>query len=430
MYNDFMKIFCSGIGGIGLSAYAGHMKLQGHVVFGSDRSGSPLIDDLISQGIVVSFHQDGSALPDNLDLLVYSEAIPEAAPERTIAASRGVRQISYFHALGEMTAGTQLICVSGTHGKSSTTGMAAKMLMDAGKDPSVVIGTKMRELDGRNWRAGKSNVWVVEACEYRRSFLFLQPKIILLTNADGDHFDAFKDLKDYESAFIDYLDLLPPDGVLITHGLDPQLVGIAKRAKRPFIDADKIPLPVIGVPGEHMRRNAQLVLALADVLNIDRAVAEKSLQGFKGTWRRMETRGLSKAGMTIIDDYAHHPKEIRATLQAIREAHPIKRIVCVFQPHTHDRTLKLWDDFTKAFSDADLVIITDVYDARPDREAAKADPKKFAIAIGEGSDIESLFGGSIKDAEQLLRSTILQPNDVVITMGAGTITNLATDLLI
>ncbi len=425
-----MRIFCSGIGGIGLSAYAGHMKSQGHEVFGSDRSGSPLIDDLASQGITVSLHQDGSALPENLDLLVYSEAIPETAPERSIAASRGVRQISYFHALGEMTAGTQLICVSGTHGKSSTTGMAAKMLMDAGMNPNVVIGTKMRELDGRNWRSGNGSLWIVEACEYRRSFLFLQPKIILLTNADGDHFDAFKDMADYESAFVDYLNLLPPNGILITHGLDSQLVDIAKRANRPFVDADKIPLPDIGVPGVHMRKNAQLVLALADLLNIDRKTAEKSLQGFQGTWRRMEKRGVASNGVIVIDDYAHHPKEIRATLQAMREANPQRRIVCVFQPHTHDRTLKLWDDFSKAFLDADLVIVTDIYDARPDREAAMADPRQLADAIGEGSGIKCLFGGSLNETEQLLRSSVLQPNDVVITMGAGTITNLATDLLV
>ncbi|MDD5055393.1 MAG: cyanophycin synthetase [Candidatus Peribacteraceae bacterium] len=424
-----MRIFCSGIGGIGLSAYAGHMQAQGHEVSGSDRSPSPLTDDLLSQGIVVSFRQDGSALPEGLDLLVYSEAIPESAPERSIAASRGIRQLSYFHALGEMTAGTRLICVSGTHGKSSTTAMAAKMLMDAGRDPNIVVGTKMRELNGRNWRSGANDLWIVEACEYRRSFLFLQPKIILLTNADGDHFDAYKDIKDYENAFVEYLSLLPADGILITHGSDKQLTEIAKRAGKSFIDADKIPLPHPGVPGEHMRKNAQLVLALADVLKIKRSVAEKSLSSFKGTWRRMEIKGVTADGVTVIDDYAHHPVEIKATLQAMREAYPSRRIIAVFQPHTHDRTLKLWDDFSTAFQDADLVVVTDVYDARPDRDSAKADPELFATAIGEGSGVKTLFSGSLEETNRLLRSSLLKADDVLILMGAGTVTNLAGKLL-
>jgi UDP-N-acetylmuramate--alanine ligase len=424
-----MRIFCSGIGGIGLSAYAGHMQAQGHEVSGSDRSPSPLTDDLMSQGIAVSFKQDGSALPGNSDLLVYSEAIPEDAPERMLATTRGIRQISYFHALGEMTAGTRLICISGTHGKSSTTAMAAKVLMDAGKDPNIVVGTKMSELNGRNWRSSANNLWVIEACEYRRSFLFLQPKIILLTNADGDHFDAYKNIEDYENAFVDYLSLLPADGILITHGSDKQLMGIAKRAGKSFIDADSIPLPEVGVPGEHMRKNAQLVLTLADVLKIKRSIAEKSLLAFKGTWRRMEIKGTTENGITIIDDYAHHPTEIRATLQAMREAYPTRRIVSVFQPHTHDRTLKLWDEFSKAFTDADLVVVTDVYDARPDRETAKADPQLFAKAIEKGSGVQSLFGASLAETEQQLQSSILKADDVLILMGAGTITSLASNIM-
>ena len=307
--------------------------------------------------------------------------------------------------------------------------MAAKVLMDAGKDPNIVVGTKMSELNGRNWRSSANNLWVIEACEYRRSFLFLQPKIILLTNADGDHFDAYKNIEDYENAFVEYLSLLPADGILITHGSDKQLTGIAKRAGKSFIDADSIPLPEVGVPGEHMRKNAQLVLALADVLKIKRTEALKSLLGFHGTWRRMEIKGTTANGITIIDDYAHHPAEIRATLQAMREAYPTRRIVSVFQPHTHDRTLKLWDDFSKTFTDADLVVVTDVYDARPDRETAKADPQLFTKAIEKGSGVQSLFGASLAETEQLLQSSILKANDVLITMGAGTITNLSDEIL-
>ena len=420
-----MIIHCSGIGGIGLSAYAAHMNAAGHTVSGSDKNDSVLLDDLRSQRIQVSLAQDGSAFPEKCDLLVYSEAIPASAPERTIATERGVRQISYFRALGDMTAGTDLICICGTHGKSSTTAMVAKMLMDAGKDPNVVVGTKMRELGGRNWRKGKGNLWVVESCEYRRSFHFLSPHIILLTNADGDHYDAYPTYEEYAQAFVEFVEKLPDSQPVIAHGNDAQSVAIIQQAKKKLMNADMQPLVPLGTPGLHMQQNAQLALALAEHLHLDAAAAKQSLAGYSGTWRRMEKRGKTTNGIEIIDDYAHHPTEIRATLAALRGAYPDHRLVTVFQPHTHDRTLRLWDEFTTAFNDTDVLLLAGIYDARPDTEKAQADPVTLGKEIHAKSNCQVINASALQEAKTLLRTSVLQPNDLLIVMGAGNISSLA-----
>ncbi len=423
-----MRIFCSGIGGIGLSAYASHMHAAGHDVSGSDKNDSALIADLRSQGISVTLKQDGSALPEHCDLLVYSEAIPPSAPERVLAKERGVRQISYFAGLGEMTEGKRLIAMCGTHGKSSTTAMTARLLMESGLDPNVVVGTKLRELDGRNWRKAKGDLWAVEACEYRKSFHYLSPKIVLLTNADGDHYDAFKDLPDYEQAFVDFLKRLPKDGIVIAHGNDAQVKHIVERAGKTMIDADAQPLLTLKTPGLHMRKNAQLVLALAEHLGLNAKKSQEIVSQYAGSWRRMEVKGNAACGALVIDDYGHHPVEIRATLQGAKEAYPDKRIVAVFQPHTNNRTLALWNEFTDSFHDADLVVVTPVYDARPDKDAELADVSKLAVAIAKKSMVECLHAPTLEHAEHLLNDTVLQRNDVIVVLGAGDSTKLAAAL--
>jgi len=424
-----MRIYCSGIGGIGLSAYASQMRVRGHEVYGSDKSDSATIHSLAGLGIQVTFNQDGTGIPPGTELFVFSEAIPPDAPERLKAIKLKIRSISYFQALGELTRNHWLIAVSGTHGKSSTTAMAARVLIDAGKDPNVVVGTKMQELDGRNWRKGDSDLWVVEACEYRRSFHFLSPKIILLTNADGDHFDVYRDQDDYERAFVEFIGRLPVDGAVITHGGDPRVVSIIKQSGKKLIDADLQPAIKLSIPGLHMRQNAQLVLSLGEILGLDRKTAESSLEQFKGTWRRMEVKGTRPPGITVIDDYAHHPVEIRATLSAMREAYPGRRIICVFQPHTHDRTLKLWADFVSAFHDASIVVIPNIYDARTEQDSGKVKVSSLVKAIAENSGISCIDGKSLAETEALLKRDFLKKDDVLVVMGAGNITELAANML-
>lgn len=424
-----MKIYCSGIGGIGLSAYAALRHAQGDDVSGSDRSGSALLDDLRSQGITIHLKQDGSALDDSFDLFVYSEALPVDHSERVKAKALGIRSVSYFQALGELSKDFFVIAVCGTHGKSSTTAMVARLLIEAGKDPTVVVGTKMKELNGRNWRKGASPIFVVEACEYRRSFHFISPKIAMLTTVDGDHFDAFSSLDEYRAAFTEFLKRLPEDGPVILHGTDPHAVNVAKDADRTMIDADEYPLIPLQTPGEHMRQNARLALALAALLDIPSGDAQTFVAGYAGSWRRMEQKGSMKNGAIVIDDYGHHPAEIKATLGAMREAYPDRRIVCVFQPHTHERTRTLYEEFVQSFHDADVVIVPDIYVARSDIETGTVDVDAFVADIAAASDVQAINGHGLAETETLLCTEVAQGNDVIITMGAGTITSLSDRLI-
>lgn len=423
-----MVIYCSGIGGIGLSAYAALQRRAGHVVRGSDRVDSELLDDLRGQGIEVFLEQDGSRVTSDIDLFVYSEAIPEDAPERVKAKELGIGQRSYFHALGELSKDYDVIAVCGTHGKSTTTAMAAKVFVDAGKDPTVVVGTKSPDLGGKNWRKGGSDLFIVEACEYRNDFRFLYPDTVLLTTVDGDHFDAFGSIEEYREAFVEFFRRMPEGRPVIFHGSDGASAAVVERGGRRGIDADAIPLPRLGVPGEHMRQNARLVVALATRYGIAEEAALRSLEGFRGTWRRMEAKGTRKDGVTVIDDYAHHPAEIAASLQGIREGYPGRRIVVAFQPHTHDRTLKLYDEFLGAFKGADALVVPNVYAARSEVDAAQVDVPRFLADVAKGSGVEVVDGRGLAGTLEWLRKA-LKPGDVVVTMGAGDITSLASKLL-
>ncbi|OIO55363.1 hypothetical protein AUJ46_01575 [Candidatus Peregrinibacteria bacterium CG1_02_54_53] len=438
-----MKIFCSGIGGMGLSAYAAYRASQGHHVLGSDRADSDIMHDLIEQGIEVMLSQDGSHVPEDCDLFVYSEAIPEQSPERMRAAALHIPQQSYFQALGELSRirpsdpgtsdgqarGMRVIAVAGTHGKSSTTVMAARVLIAAGLDPSVIVGTKAQELSGRNWRKGSSDLFLVEACEYRRSFHYLSPTSVLLTNADGDHFDFYRSPQEYQQAFVEFLAKLPPDGAVITHGTDPVCTAIIERSGRQMIDADTFPLPPLATPGLHMQQNAQLVLALAEQLGVASEQALSALLGYAGCWRRMEMKGQTTQGVTVIDDYGHHPTEIRATVAALREAYSGRRLVIAFQPHTHDRTRKLYDAFTKAFVGADVVIIPNIYDARPDRESGAVNVDTFVADLEKGSHVQAINGRSLAETGRMLTDEILHPKDVLLVLGAGDVTELAAHIV-
>ncbi len=425
-----MKIYCAGIGGIGLSAYAALAQAVGHTVEGSDPSDSAVTRDLVDRGIAVHREQDGSHVPADAGLFVFSEALAPEHPERAAAQRLGIRSVSYFQALGELSKPAFVIAVCGTHGKSSTTAMCARMLIDAGKDPTVVVGTRVPELQGTNWRLGKSDIFLVEACEYRRSFHYLSPDIVLMTSVDGDHFDAYADVDEYRSAFVDFLKMLPADGVVVTHGADAACAGVVAAAQRTMRDADVFADPVLLVPGAHMRQNAKLVLGLAAALDISEQAARDALAQFSGTWRRMEVKGVRPDNVVVVDDYAHHPAEIRATLAAMREAYPERRIVCAFQPHTHDRTIKLYDDFLTAFTDANVVIIPNVYDARAFRDSGVVDVPQFVRDIANRSFCETVHGESLARTEALLRDGFLQAGDVLVCMGAGDITRLAAAMII
>lgn len=423
-----MKIYCAGIGGIGLSAYASQMHARGHTVLGSDKSLSSVTEALQERGIECTDHQDGTHLSSDVDLFVYSEAIPHASPERTKGIDLGIRSLSYFQALGELTANTHTICIAGTHGKSSTTAMLAKICIDAGRDPNVILGTKAVDMDGSNWRMGKSDLWIVESCEYQRQFLALSPSSLIITNADGDHFDAFRSQEDYEQAFREFAQKVPSQGAIVIHADDAIALRITHNLPARQISVLPDDLPQTQAIGMHMRKNAGLARALALDLGIDDDVIRKSLASFRGTWRRMEVRGTLAHSALLIDDYAHHPAEITATLSALKEAYPTRRIVCAFQPHTHDRTLQLWSGFVESLSLADVLILAPVYDARPDREREEANLSLLQNEIALFSGKEPILAPSLHDVSSIIDS-VIHDHDLVITMGAGTITHVADQLM-
>lgn len=425
-----MKIFCIGIGGIGVSAYASLQQANGHIVVGSDATASQITEQLQTSGITVHILQSAQHIDESYDLVVYSAAVPDTNPQRLQAKLLGIRQISYFAAIGELINDTYVIAVCGTHGKSSTTAMIAQVLTEAKCDPTVVVGTKVPFLNGANWRKGSSNITVIEACEYNYSFLHLRPNVILFLNADGDHFDTYKNQAEYESVFADFIALLPSDGLLVTHMDDKICNKIAKESQKKIVNADTYALPTLQVIGEHMQKNAQLVLALEQVLpTLQLAGIQKSLAQYTGCWRRLELKGVTMHSIPVLDDYGHHPVEIIANLAAIKQAYPTKRLVLVFQPHTHQRTIDLYDDFITCFSEADCVCITATYDVRRAKNSPVIDELKFCTDIEQFSHVHTWYAESLTAAEEVLCTQILKPNDVLVCMGAGSITDLAATMV-
>ena len=273
--------------------------------------------------------------------------------------------------------------------------MVAEILMDAGLDPTVVVGSFVKKF-GSNFRAGKGEYLVVEADEYNRHFLQFRPFIGVVTNIEADHLDCYKDLADIQNAFDKFL----------------------AQSENKSLDYKKYldKVPKLSVPGEHNRQNGAAALAVADVLGIDESVARKSLAGFSGTWRRLEKKGETKNGTIIYDDYAHHPTEIRASIQALKELYPNKNLTILFQPHLYSRTKALFDEFTKCWDGADQVLLLPIYFAREDKDESISS-EKLAEVIKNVSKIQSF--PNFESAEAYVERLSLGKNDIFVSMGAG-----------
>ncbi len=357
---DYKHVHCIGIGGIGLSALARYCLLQGAHVTGSDAGASRITHDLQKEGVTVYLGHNVAHLSLDTDLVIYTIAIDDTNPELTSARAKGVKCMTYPEALGLLTQEYTTIAVCGTHGKTTTTAMVANMLQSCGVAPTVIVGSLLSN-KGTNFILGDSEYLVVEACEYRRSFLNLNPTHIIVTNIDEDHLDYYKDLADIHSAFQSFAEKLPSNGSLITHA-NVSLVTSAKKYNADDIDKNSIELQVLG---DHNKKNAQLALKLASALSLDDSQARQGLQAFSGTWRRLEYKGTQK-GAILYDDYGHHPREIQATLQAIREKYSLEKfkVIVVFQPHLYSRTKLLLDEFSNAFSLADKILVLPIYASR------------------------------------------------------------------
>ncbi len=425
-----MKIHFIGIGGIGMSGLARLYLHEGAHVSGSDAVESENTKKLEAEGATI-FHTQtpnniqGTSDVSCIDLVVYTEAMAEDHPELVAAREAGIRTINYFAALAEVANEYYLIAVAGTHGKTTTTAMLADILEEASFDPTVVVGS-LRSKTGSNFRAGKSKYFVVEACEYKRDFLTLEPDVLVITNIEHDHVDYYKDLVDVQSAFAELAEKVPADGAIITLATDPNISPVLENVQAKVFDykIEVFRSLALKQPGLHNRMNAGAARAAALVLGADKKIVQEALENFAGTARRFGYKGDCN-GAHVYDDYAHHPTAIALAIAGARELYPQKKVTVVFQSHTYSRTHELFDDFVASLAKADRVLMTPIYAAREENESGVS-AEKLSEAI-EQQGTESSFFHTLDAAALTIKETVSN-DDVVLVMGAGDITKVAETL--
>jgi len=453
-----------GIGGSGLSAIARLLLESGYTVSGSDRALTPFADEVRKAGATVYVGHHARNLA-GADWVVMSSAIGADNPEVQAAKRAKIPVYKRADFLGELMTDKIGVAIAGTHGKTTTTAMTAWVLTDLKRDPSFIVGGVMKNL-GVNARAGKGRLFVIEADEYDNMFLGLKPQIEVVTNLEHDHPDFFPTFEAMVASFEKFTDLLPADGTLIACAEDAGAAGLIQQVRKAgknviaygmqneltisapswvlardvkankrggfdFVASSNIKSKSAGIdsvevslqmPGEHNVRNALAVLAVVDVLGLSREKAAKALGKFTGTGRRFELRGEVN-GISIFDDYAHHPTEIKATLAGARVRYPKRRIWAVWQPHTYSRTQALYLEFARAFKDADEVIVTEVYAARE----PKQDFTSAEIVSGMPHHSARFIATLDQVTNHLL--THLRPDDVMIVLSAGDADQICTDVL-
>ena len=423
-----MKIHFIGIGGIGVSALAQYYLAKGHEVSGSDLQSSEITDFLKDKGMKIA---TGGHFADNVksdfNLVVYSPAVPKDNPEILQAQKFGIKTASYPEALGELTRQHFTIAISGSHGKSTTTAMVGLALIEAGMDPTVIVGTRLKEFGNSNFRMGHSSFLVIEACEYDDSFIHYSPKIIVVTNVDKEHLDYFKTFANVKKAFKDFISRLPKDGFLVANRDDKNMPKIVKPIfgiKYYYLkqkESAKIK-KILQIPGQHNVSNALAVLEVCKILNVPEKTILKSLSKYKGSWRRFEI--FKRKNYTVISDYGHHPNEVAATLKAAREKYPTQKIWCIFQPHQYQRTYYLFNDFVKIFRKVkiDEIIITDIYDVAG-REEKQISQKISSESLVKKINKKYIRYLTILNAEKFVKENI-KSGEILIIMGAGNIYKL------
>ena len=412
------QIYMIGIGGIGMSALAQLLLSRGASVSGSDREESPTVQLLARKGIEIVIGQDSCNIPADTELVIYSDAVPSSNVERTRAQEMGIRQISYFEALGEISKDMRTIAVAGTHGKTTTTGMLAKILQYCEKEPTAIVGSIVRDFES-NFLPGRDDLFVVEACEYRDHLLKLAPEILVITNIELDHTDYFPDLDALQETFRKAAAKVPESGIIVTDPYDPVIAGALARVKAPIIDYTTQTVPELKLIGEFNRANARAAKAAARAAfpHLQEEYIDKALIEFRGSWRRFEYKGETPQGAMVYDDYAHHPTAIRKTIEAARQEFPENRIVVAFHPHTYSRTRALFNDFADALALADRAIVVPIYAAREPLDSSVSN-HTLATAVNErGGHAEAL------DSFDEIRDSLLaeKRDTLVITMGAGDI---------
>lgn len=442
-----------GIGGISMSGLAEILLSRKFPVSGSDSHESALTDQLAAQGAVVHYPQMAENITDDIDVVVYTAAIHPDNPEFRAAQEKNLPMLTRAQLLGEIMRNyKEAINVSGTHGKTTTTSMITEILLEAHKDPTVSVGGMLKDIGG-NIRVGGQETFVVEACEYTNSFLSFFPTIEVILNVEADHLDFFKDIDDIRHSFKLFAEKLPEDGLLVinkdikhseyfTQALKCRVVtfGHEKDADYTanFISYDKFAHPSytlfykgeelaqveLGVTGEHNIYNSLAAIAVARSLDIPMEVILRGLKRFTGTDRRFQKKG-SVNGSTIIDDYAHHPQEIAATIEAAKK-YPHRKLWIVFQPHTYSRTAALLDDFAGALSQADEIVLADIYAAREKNTIGISSDDLRKHMLEQNTNV--YYIPKFEDIEDFLLQHV-EEGDVLITMGAGDIYKVGDDLL-
>ena len=453
---DFQKpkhIHFIGIGGISMSGLAEVLLEENFIISGSDAKESPLTRTLESRGAKIYYGQRASNIDDSVEIVVYTAAIHPDNPEYARAVEKKLPMLSRAELLGQIMKNYETpIAVAGTHGKTTTTSMISHILLENDSDPTISVGGILPAIHG-NIRVGKSEIFLTEACEYTNSFLSFFPKIGIILNMDADHLDFFKDIEDIRHSFRRFAQLLPSDGTLIINADTPAYETIIKDLPCQVITygleqeaqytAASISYDALGhasftvlengtpigtyhlsVPGVHNVSNALSAIITGRLLGIKDEVIALGLKHFTGTDRRFQKKG-EIAGVTIVDDYAHHPTEIEATLHAASN-YPHKKIWCVFQPHTYTRTKALLPEFAKALTLADHVVLADIYAARETDTLgiSSGDLQKRIQDLGTPCEYFSTFD----EIENFLLENCTQ-GDLLITMGAGDVVKIGEHLL-
>ena len=448
-----VKVHFTGIGGISMSGLAQILMNAGFEVSGSDRSASDLTRKLEEEGARIFYGQRADNITDDIGLLVYTAAVKDDNSEIVRAKELGIPLMSRAELLGQMMKNYDTsIAVSGTHGKTTTTSMLTQILLAADADPTVSVGGMLPSIGG-NIRIGKSGCFVTEACEYTNSFLSFFPTVAVILNIEEDHLDFFKDINDIRNSFAKFASLIPESGLLVIDSDIDDIPEITKNVKGEVVTVSKtgpadltaanitynetgcasfdvikdqksIMRLQLEVPGKHNISNALAAVAVCLHMGISPECIQKGLGDFTGTERRFQFKG-KLGGATVIDDYAHHPTEIAATLSAAKN-YPHNKIRVVFQPHTYTRTKALFDDFVRELSAADEIVLADIYAAREKNDIGISSNDLCEALKNNGKDAH--YFGSFDEIENYMLQNI-SPGDLLITMGAGDIVKVADSLL-
>ncbi len=449
-----MHVHFIGIGGISMSGLAEILLEENFQISGSDMKASAMTDKLASLGASIMIGQKASNITDDIDLVVYTAAIHPDNPEFCAVKEHGIPMLTRAQLLGQMMDNYKNpIAVSGTHGKTTTTSMLTHVLLAAKKDPTISVGGILDAIGG-NIRVGKSDILVTEACEYTNSYHSFNPVISIILNVEEDHLDFFSGIEEIRESFRTFAQKLPKHGLLVVNGdmdctdfiqegVAADIVTFGITGKNLTYSAANISYDEQGngsydlvengqitdhinlhVNGIHNIMNSLSVIAVARRLGIDSEDIKKGLLSFTGTKRRFEYKG-ERNGFTIIDDYAHHPTEIAATLNAAKK-YPHNEIWTVFQPHTYTRTMAFLDEFAEALSISDHVIVTDIYAAR-EKDLGQVHAKDIVERMKK-YDVDVTYISSFDDIEKFILKN-LKNNDLLITMGAGNVVDIGENLL-